>query len=101
MSIANENNSNVVSGEAIIKVQRIFADSAKKKNSIVVKELKFKTHRCYGNYSAERMSSRKKERTASKLDHKQEVYHPLDYSFKTLNVFEGKMNIELVLYKHI
>ena len=37
------------------------------------------------------MSSRRKEKTASKLDHKQEVYYPLDYSFKTLNVFEGKM----------
>ena len=35
------------------------------------------------------MSSRKKEKTASKLDHKQEVFYPLDYSFKTLSIFEG------------
>jgi hypothetical protein len=40
------------------------------------------------------MSSRKKEKAASKLDHKQEVLYPLDYSFKTLNVFEGK-NIKI------
>lgn len=35
------------------------------------------------------MSSKKKEKIASKLDHKQEVFYPLDYSFKTLSVFEG------------
>ena len=36
------------------------------------------------------MSSRKREKISSKLDHKQEVFYPLDYSFKTLSVFEGK-----------
>ena len=36
------------------------------------------------------MGSRKKEKAASKLDHQQEVHYPLDYSFKTLNMFEGK-----------
>ena len=38
-----------------------------------------------------KMGSRKKEKTASKLDHQQKVYYPLDYSFKALNVFEGTL----------
>ena len=36
-----------------------------------------------------KMGSRKKEKTASKLDHQHEVHYPLDYSFKTLGMFEG------------
>lgn len=36
-------------------------------------------------------STKKKDKTASKLDHQQEVFYPLDYSFKGLNIFEGNI----------
>ena len=52
--------------------------------------------------TSRKMSSRKKEKIASRLDHKQDLYYPLDYSFKTLSVFEGTVILSLFsLYQNL
>ena len=74
-----------------------FAESAKS-NIAVNKRLKFNFVAMVITYSARLLvrikmssSTKKKDKTASKLDHQQEVFYPLDYSFKGLNIFEGNI----------